>query len=80
VLSFTGSGPSYGTAQFGAAKMAEAAGVYASAQDLEEWCHVECHAYPDDLPVFRRVPGRRAAGCHAADDAVAGTAGLLRSS
>jgi glutamine---fructose-6-phosphate transaminase (isomerizing) len=59
VLAFTGSGPSYGTAQFGAAKMAEAAGVFASAQDLEEWCHVECHAYPDDLPVFVIAPPGR---------------------
>jgi glucosamine--fructose-6-phosphate aminotransferase (isomerizing) len=59
VLTFTGSGPSYGTAQFGAAKMTEAAGVFASAQDLEEWCHVECHAYPDDIPVFVIAPPGR---------------------
>jgi glucosamine--fructose-6-phosphate aminotransferase (isomerizing) len=59
VLSFAGSGPSYGTAQFAAAKMTEGAGVYASAQDLEEWCHVECHAQPDDLPVFVIAPPGR---------------------
>lgn len=41
VLTFTGSGPSYGTAQFSAAKMTEGAGVFAAGQDLEEWCHVE---------------------------------------
>lgn len=66
VLVMTGSGPSYGTALFGAAKMIEAAGVFAAGQDLEEWCHVESFAYPDDMPVFVIAPpGRshwRAAG------------------
>jgi glucosamine--fructose-6-phosphate aminotransferase (isomerizing) len=47
VLIMTGSGPSYGTALFAAAKMTETAGVFAAGQDLEEWCHVECLAYPD---------------------------------
>jgi glutamine---fructose-6-phosphate transaminase (isomerizing) len=66
VLVMTGSGPSYGTALFSAAKMTEAAGVFAAGQDLEEWCHVESLAYPDDMPVFVIAPpGRshwRAAG------------------
>jgi glucosamine--fructose-6-phosphate aminotransferase (isomerizing) len=66
VLVMTGSGPSFGTALFSAAKMTEAAGIFAAGQDLEEWCHVECHAYPGDMPVFVIAPpGRshwRAAG------------------
>jgi glucosamine--fructose-6-phosphate aminotransferase (isomerizing) len=36
-----GSGPSYGTALFSAAKMIEAAGIFTLGQDLEEWWHVE---------------------------------------
>jgi glucosamine--fructose-6-phosphate aminotransferase (isomerizing) len=70
VLVMTGSGPSYGTALFAAAKMTEAAGAFAAGQDLEEWFHVESHAYPDDMPVFVIAPpGRshwRAAGLAAA--------------
>ena len=34
-----GSGPSYGTALFSAAKVVEAAGILAIGQDLEEWWH-----------------------------------------
>jgi glutamine---fructose-6-phosphate transaminase (isomerizing) len=51
-----GSGPSYGTALFSAAKMVEAAGVFAVGQDLEEWWHVERFAYPVDMPVFVIAP------------------------
>jgi glucosamine--fructose-6-phosphate aminotransferase (isomerizing) len=51
-LVMTGSGPSYGSALFAAAKMTETAGVFAAGQDLEEWCHVERFAYPDAMPVF----------------------------
>ncbi len=47
---FAGSGPSYGTALFSAAKVVEAAGVFALGQDLEEWSHVERFAHPHDLP------------------------------
>jgi glutamine---fructose-6-phosphate transaminase (isomerizing) len=54
-----GSGPSYGTALFGAAKMIEAAGVFTAGQDLEEWSHVECQAYPDDMPTFVIAPPGR---------------------
>jgi glutamine---fructose-6-phosphate transaminase (isomerizing) len=59
VLVMTGSGPSYGTALFSAAKMAEAAGVFAAGQDVEEWCHVETNAYPVDMPVFVIAPPGR---------------------
>ena len=59
VLVMTGSGPSYGTALFAAAKMTETAGVFAAGQDLEEWCHVERLAYPDAMPVFVIAPPGR---------------------
>jgi len=59
VLIMTGSGPSYGTALFSAAKMTEAAGVFAAGQDVEEWCHVETNAYPEDMPVFVIAPPGR---------------------
>ncbi|WP_433259379.1 SIS domain-containing protein (plasmid) [Streptosporangium sp. CA-135522] len=54
-----GSGPGYGSAQFAAAKLVEAAGVFATGQDLEEWEHVEVLAHPLDMPtlVFAS-PGR----------------------
>jgi glucosamine--fructose-6-phosphate aminotransferase (isomerizing) len=36
--------------------MIEAAGVFAMGQDLEEWRHVERHAYPDDMPTVVIAP------------------------
>ena len=54
-----GSGPSYGTALFSAAKMVEAAGIFALGQDLEEWWHVERFAYPVEMPVFVIAPPGR---------------------
>ena len=54
-----GSGPSYGTALFSAAKVVEAAGILAIGQDLEEWWHVERFAYPVDMPVFVIAPPGR---------------------
>ncbi|WP_028922124.1 SIS domain-containing protein [Pseudonocardia acaciae] len=66
VMVMTGSGPSFGTALFAAAKVIEASGVFAAGQDLEEWCHVERFAHPSDMPLFVIAPpGRsldRAAG------------------
>lgn len=58
-LVMLGSGPSYGTALFSAAKIIEAAGVFAMGQDLEEWWHVERFAYPVDMPVFVLAPPGR---------------------
>ena len=58
-LVMLGSGPSYGTALFSAAKLIEAAGVLALGQDLEEWWHVERFAYPVDMPVFVIAPPGR---------------------
>ena len=54
-----GSGPSYGTALFSAAKMIEAAGIFTLGQDLEEWWHVERFAYPINMPVFVIAPPGR---------------------
>ena len=58
-LVMLGSGPSYGTALFSAAKLVEAAGIFATGQDLEEWWHVERFAYPVDMPVFVIAPPGR---------------------
>lgn len=58
-LVMAGSGPSYGTALYSAAKMIEAAGLFAMGQDLEEWWHVERFAYPVDMPVFVIAPPGR---------------------
>lgn len=59
MLVMVGSGPSYGTALFSAAKMAEAASVFAVGQDLEEWCHFESLSCPTDMPVFVIAPPGR---------------------
>ena len=59
VVVMLGSGPSYGTALYSAAKLIEAAGVFAMGQDLEEWWHVERFAYPVDMPVFVIAPPGR---------------------
>lgn len=59
VVMVVGSGPSYGTALFSAAKIIEASGVFAAGQDLEEWSHVERFAYPLDTPVFVIAPPGR---------------------
>lgn len=62
VMAFVGSGPSYGTALFAAAKVIEAAGVLAVGQDLEEWSHVERFAYPRDMPTVVVAPPGRSHG------------------
>ncbi len=59
VVVMLGSGPSYGTALYSAAKLVEAAGVFTLGQDLEEWWHVERFAYPVDMPVFVIAPPGR---------------------
>ncbi|MFI6318763.1 hypothetical protein ACIBG8_14645 [Nonomuraea sp. NPDC050556] len=59
VMLALGSGPGYGSAQFTAAKLVEAAGVFAAAQDMEEWGHVEVLARPLNMPtVVFAAPGR----------------------
>ena len=59
IVVMLGSGPSYGTALYSAAKLVEAAGVFVLGQDLEEWWHVERFAYPLDMPVFVIAPPGR---------------------
>ena len=54
-----GSGPSYGTARFCAAKMVEASGQLAIGQDLEGWFHVERFALPAEMPVIVIAPPGR---------------------
>ena len=56
---YLGSGPSYGTALFSAAKIIESANEFAVGQDLEEWALVENLAYPDDTPTFVISPPGR---------------------
>jgi glucosamine--fructose-6-phosphate aminotransferase (isomerizing) len=60
LISFTGSGPSFGSAYFSGAKVVESAGVFPGIQDLEEWAHVERFAYPLDYPVFLVAPPGKA--------------------
>lgn len=55
-ISYAGSGPSFGSASFSSAKVVEACGIFAVAQDLEEWAHVERFAYPLDFPVVLVAP------------------------
>jgi len=55
-ISYAGSGPSFGSAYFSSAKVVEACGLFAVAQDLEEWAHVERFAYPLDFPVVIIAP------------------------
>lgn len=55
-ISYAGSGPSFGSACFSSAKVVEACGLFAVAQDLEEWAHVERFAYPLDFPVVIIAP------------------------
>jgi glucosamine--fructose-6-phosphate aminotransferase (isomerizing) len=58
-LVMVGSGPSYGTALFSAAKVVEAAGLFAMGQDLDEGWHVERFAYPIEMPVLVIAPPGR---------------------
>ncbi|MEJ2010811.1 MAG: SIS domain-containing protein [Anaerolineales bacterium] len=47
-----GSGPAYGSAMFGSAKLIELAGEYAWAQEVEEWCHLEYFCTGPDMPTI----------------------------
>jgi glucosamine--fructose-6-phosphate aminotransferase (isomerizing) len=49
---FCGAGPNYGTALFSAAKILEACGDTAVAQDTEEWAHLQYFAKQVDTPTF----------------------------
>ncbi|MEU6173854.1 SIS domain-containing protein [Streptantibioticus parmotrematis] len=58
-LVVTGTGPQAGTAKYAAAKVVEACGLPAFAQDLEEWWHVERFALPGDGPLLVLAPPGR---------------------
>ena len=51
-----GTGPAGGTAMYAAAKVVEAAGLPAYAQDLEEYWHIERFADPADAPLVVLAP------------------------
>jgi glutamine---fructose-6-phosphate transaminase (isomerizing) len=54
-----GSGPSYGSAAYTAAKLVEAAGVHATAQDAEEFHHLNFFcARPESLPAIVFAPAQ----------------------
>jgi len=56
---FVGSGPSYGTALFSAAKILEASGDPALGQDLEEWAHLQYFVKTVPTPTFLINAGER---------------------
>jgi glucosamine--fructose-6-phosphate aminotransferase (isomerizing) len=49
---FLGSGPAFASAMFASAKLIEATGQLAWAQDVEEWCHIEYFCDPAGLPLW----------------------------
>lgn len=51
-LVFCGAGPNFGTALFAAAKILEASGETAVAQDTEEWAHLDYFAREAATPTF----------------------------
>jgi len=53
---FCGSGPNYGTALFGAAKIVEATGLNAMGQETEEWAHLQRFARMEGTPTFVIAP------------------------
>ena len=50
VFEFVGSGPLYGVAMFSAAKLLEASGDSALAQETEEWSHLQYFVESGDIP------------------------------
>jgi len=60
---FVSHGPNLGTAYFSAAKLVESAAVHATAQDTEEWAHIEHYTdVTPDVPTFVISPGYRTHG------------------
>lgn len=53
---FLGGGPNLGSAMFGAAKILEAEGGFAQAQDLEEWVHLQRFLKRNGVPTFMIAP------------------------
>ncbi len=56
---YCGAGPNYGTAMFSAAKLLEASGDSALAQDTEEWAHLQYFGREADTPTFIISAGGR---------------------
>jgi glucosamine--fructose-6-phosphate aminotransferase (isomerizing) len=56
---FCGSGPNHASALFSAAKMLEASGDPALAQDVEEWAHLQYFAKATNTPTFLICAGER---------------------
>lgn len=56
---FLGSGPSYATALFSAAKLVESCGANAWAQDIEEWGHIQYFNRQESTPTCLIVPPGR---------------------
>jgi glucosamine--fructose-6-phosphate aminotransferase (isomerizing) len=66
IADLLGSGPALGSAQFAAAKLIEAAGIHATAQDLEEFHHLNYFiARPADLPTVLFTAAASAAASRA---------------
>jgi glutamine---fructose-6-phosphate transaminase (isomerizing) len=59
---FLGAGPSYGTAQFGMAKLKEASQEHSIALELEEYDHIQSFALKEQEPVFLVAPTGRSFG------------------
>jgi glucosamine--fructose-6-phosphate aminotransferase (isomerizing) len=76
-----GGGPSYANALFSAAKLVEACGVNAIAQELEEWAHIQFFLRAPQLPTLLIAPpGRsfdRAVELVGAIDALHGTVAIV---
>ncbi len=53
---FVGSGPSYATALFSAAKLVESCGASAWAQDVEEWAHIQYFNSQERTPTCLLMP------------------------
>jgi glucosamine--fructose-6-phosphate aminotransferase (isomerizing) len=56
---FVGGGPNYATAMFSAAKLLEASGDPAMAQETEEWAHLQYFARAVPTPTFLITAGER---------------------
>jgi len=56
---YCGAGPNYGTALFSAAKLLEASGDIALAQDTEEWAHLQYFGREANTPTFIISAGER---------------------
>jgi glucosamine--fructose-6-phosphate aminotransferase (isomerizing) len=56
---YVGSGPAYGAAGFGAAKLVEITGEAGWRQDVEEWCHLEYFGREQQLPTWLLSSGGR---------------------